>query len=262
VPPRDFDKYAYYLDSVQSPETDVEFFKKVFNDIRGRDAESFREDFCGTFALTQEWVKQNPGSVGYAIDLDPEPLAYGQNLMLKNLSREEQSRVHYFNHNVLDIRSASAELVVALNFSYFIFKTREELRRYFSNVFEKLTKDGVMIIDCFGGSQCYEAIEEETEHDGFTYFWDQHGFDPVSNEAQFSIHFQIMGGKKIENVFTYDWRMWTIPELREILAEAGFKKTTVYWEGTTEDGEGDGDFQPTEKGEDCESWIAYIAAEK
>ena len=56
--------------------------------------------------------------------------------------------------------------------------------------------------------------------------------------------------------------MWSLPELREILAEVGFKKTHVYWEGTTKSGEGNGVFTRTEKGEACESWIAYIAAEK
>ncbi|MEZ0392177.1 MAG: class I SAM-dependent methyltransferase, partial [Pseudobdellovibrionaceae bacterium] len=116
--------------------------------------------------------------------------------------------------------------------------------------------------DCFGGSQCYDAIEEPTKHRGFTYYWDQTGFDPVSNRALFYIHFKPKGGKKVEKVFTYDWRMWSIPELREILEEVGFKKTHVYWEGTTKAGEGDGIFTRTEKGESCLSWIAYIAAEK
>ena len=70
------------------------------------------------------------------------------------------------------------------------------------------------------------------------------------------------GQKKNERVFTYDWRMWSIPELRDILFEVGFKKTHIYWEGTTKAGEGDGNFTRTEKGESCLSWIAYIAAEK
>ena len=122
----------------------------------------------------------------------------------------------------------------------------------------------MFVCDIFGGSQCYEPNEEETEHinKGFSYYWDQDSWDPVTNEAMFYIHFKRKGEKKREQVFTYDWRMWSIPELREILAEAGFSKSFVYWEGTTADGEGDGDFKQVESGEDCESWVSYVAATK
>jgi hypothetical protein len=119
-------------------------------------------------------------------------------------------------------------------------------------------------MDCFGGSECYEANEEETDHedDGFSYFWDQDSYNPITNEAQFYIHFQRDGETKREKVFSYDWRLWSIPELRDILTDVGFKKTTIYWEGTDENGEGDGVYTPTEQGEDCESWVAYIIASK
>ena len=63
-------------------------------------------------------------------------------------------------------------------------------------------------------------------------------------------------------VITYDWRIWTLPELTEMLIEAGFKKATVYWEGTDENGEGNGVFTPTTEGEADAGWIAYIVAEK
>ena len=39
--------------------------------------------------------------------------------------------------------------------------------------------------------------------------------------------------------------MWSLPEIREILKEVGFKESHVYWEGTDEDGEGDGVFTRT-----------------
>jgi hypothetical protein len=34
------------------------------------------------------------------------------------------------------------------------------------------------------------------------------------------------------------------------------------WEGTTEDGEGDGEFKIAEHGDDPDSWVAYVAALK
>ena len=81
----------------------------------------------------------------------------------------------------------------------------------------------------------------------FTYVWDQHSYDPITGSAVCKIHFHFPDGSKIRDAFTYHWRLWTLPELRELLAEAGFARSTVYWEGTDEEtGEGDGDFQPRE----------------
>ena len=69
--------------------------------------------------------------------------------------------------------------------------------------------------------------------------------------------------KKIEKVFTYDWRMWSIPELREMMRETGFRKTRVYWEGTARNGEGNGRCSASvDKGEECEAWIAYVIGER
>ena len=56
--------------------------------------------------------------------------------------------------------------------------------------------------------------------------------------------------------------MWGIAEIRDVLDDAGFSKTYVYWEGTDSDGEGNGEFTLTEEGEECESWVAYIVGAK
>ena len=66
----------------------------------------------------------------------------------------------------------------------------------------------------------------------------------------------------MEKAFTYEWRLWTLPEIRELLEEAGFGRVTVYWEGTDEDGEGNGEFEPTTRGDADAGWIAYLVAEK
>jgi len=259
-----FDKYFYYRNSVQSPDTDVVFLRDAYVELKDKKPKTLREDFCGTFSICCEWVKLHSNHDAIGVDLDPEPIQYGLENYLPDLKEEPQSRVNIMQRDVLDPKLPSADVVAALNFSYSLFKDRATLRKYFSNCFKTLNEDGVFICDIFGGSQCYEPNEEETEHEdkGFSYYWDQDSWDPVTNEAMFYIHFKRKGEKKREKVFTYDWRMWTIPELREILAEAGFSKSHVYWEGTTDDGEGDGNFKRVMQGEDCESWIAYIAAEK
>lgn len=257
-----FDKYLYYQKAVQSAEGDVQFLRKAYKELRGKDPRTMREDFCGTFNLSCEWVKLGPKFEASGVDLDPEPLEYGRLHNLPRIKPDEQKRVHLFEGNVLHWNLPTADMAIAMNFSYFVFKTRDVMKKYFTNVLKSLKKDGVFVLDCFGGSQCFDAIEETTNLRTFKYYWDQTGFDPVTNRALFHIHFQPKGQKKVERVFTYDWRMWSIPELREMLAEAGFSRSHVYWEGTTKSGEGNGVFTRTEKGEACESWIAYIVAEK
>jgi hypothetical protein len=66
----------------------------------------------------------------------------------------------------------------------------------------------------------------------------------------------------IKKAFSYEWRLWSAPEIRELLLEAGFRKATVYWEGEDEDGDGNGEFTPDESGVADLAWIAYIVAEK
>lgn len=257
-----FEKYELYERAVQSADSDVLFLKKVYRELKGKEAYSLREDFCGTFLLSCEWVKLENNNLAMGLDLDPEPLEYGRLNHLSELSSDEQERLKLIEADVLSFDLPSADLAIAMNFSYFVFKTREQIKTYFQNVFKSLPDDGVFVIDVFGGSDCQDENEEKTIHKDFTYYWHQTNFDPVTHRALFYIHFKLNGQKKQERVFTYDWRMWTIPELREILAEVGFSKTHVYWEGTTKNGEGDGVFTRTEKGESCQSWIAYIASEK
>ncbi len=256
-----FDKYELYRKAVQSAENDVVFLRDTYKELKGKLPRVFREDFCGTFALSTEWIKLNPRHEAIGIDLDPEPMAYGRQHYLSQLKPDQQRRMRLIEGNVLDPHLPKADIIAAMNFSYFCFKSRDLMKNYISNALKTLNKDGLLLMDIFGGSQCYDAIEDTIKHDGFTYYWDQTNFDPVTNNALFHIHFRV-GGKKIEQVFTYDWRMWSISEIRDIMQEVGFKKVHVYWEGTAKDGSGDGNFTRVDHGESCQSWIAYIVGEK
>lgn len=257
-----FDKYVYYNRAVQSPDVDCEFVYDCYKELRGTRPYILREDFCGGFAVCCEWVKRHKKNRAIGIDLDPEPIEYGKTHYLPKLKLEQQWRVEIEQGSVLTANTSKADIVLALNFSYYLFKSRLMLRQYFTKARKALKKDGLFIIDCFGGKDAQEANEESNKFKDFTYFWDQVHFDPMSNEALFHIHFKLKGEKKRrERVFTYDWRMWTIPELREVMMEAGFKRTHVYWEGTTKSGEGDGDFKRVDRGEECDGWIAYVVGE-
>lgn len=257
-----FDKYSYYQRAVQAPDNDVLFLRDTYKALRGRVPSVLREDFCGTFSICCEWVKLGPKYRAHGIDLDYEPIQYGLTHYAPQLSNAQRERVQIHQENVLNPGLPKADLICAMNFSHYIFKERAMMKSYFHNSFSTLNKGGILVVDCFGGSKCFEANEEEIEHKGFSYFWDQESFDPVTNHAMFHIHFKPKGQKKIEKAFSYDWRMWSIPELREMMMESGFQKTHVYWEGTTRSGEGNGVFTLAEKGEECEAWIAYVVGEK
>ena len=53
-----------------------------------------------------------------------------------------------------------------------------------------------------------------------------------------------------------------MPEIREILYEAGFTQVDIYWEGTDEDkNEGNGIYTPSDIGDADPGWVCYIVAQ-
>jgi len=257
-----FDKYYYYQNAVQSPENDAEFLESTYQEIRGQRPKVMREDFCAGFALCCEWVKLHSSYQAYGLDIDPEPIAYGIEHYLSQLSPSDQDRVQIMERDVLGEQLPVADIIAALNFSYFCFKERQQLLQYFKACHRSLDTNGILILDCFGGPSCMEPNMHETEYEDFSYFWDQDSYNPINHHAMFYIHFKRKGEKKRQKVFTYDWRLWSLAELKDIADEAGFSKVHYYWEGTDKHGEGDGVFSKTTEGEICDAWVAYIVAEK
>ncbi len=256
------DIHDLYEESVQNVENEVEFLRTTFKSIRGREAYSYREDFCGTASASCEWVGQGPEYTAHSVDFNADVLDWGQENRVSLLDDEAQSRIELIEGNVLSTDTPKVDILGAFNFSYFTFKTRPQLLSYFKCAREALKDDGVFFLDMFGGPEAYEETKEKTKHDGFSYIWHQAKFHPVTSHIRCHIHFKFPDGSKIKKAFTYEWRLWTLPEVRELLTEAGFEKVTVYWEGTDEDGEGSGEFTPDEQGEADLAWIAYIVAEK
>lgn len=259
---KEFDKYKLYHESVQSPESDAEFFNTTYKENFNKEAVTLREDFCGTFDICCHWAKLSKNKKAIGVDLDEEPIKYGFENYHSKLNEDQKKRVQILQQNVLSPELPKSDIVAALNFSYFIFKQRSELKNYFENVYKTLNDEGMFIVDSFGGPATLEINEEETENEGFSYFWDQDYYNPVDNNAKFYIHFQLEGQKKIEKVFSYDWRMWSLPEIQDLMTEVGFKDVHVLWEGNDEDGDGNGEFSRTIDGEECEAWIAYVVGKK
>jgi SAM-dependent methyltransferase len=256
------DPHELYEASVQSVSDEVEFLDQAFTELTGRKAMILREDFCGTAAAACEWVRSHRRREAVAVDIDPQVLAWGRERHVAALKPGQRARLRLFEGDVRAADTDPADIVVAFNFSWWTFKTRRELLGYFRAVHASLSDDGVFVLDIYGGSDAYEEQEEETDYGLFTYVWDQHGFDPVSARYICYIHFRFPDGSELPRAFSYDWRLWTLPELRELLAEAGFARSVVYWQGEDEEGEPNGEFSIVERGEADPAWIAYVAAVK
>lgn len=264
-----YSKYDLYEASVIDAKDDVSLFRKIYRSALKRDPKLYREDFCGALSHATEWVKLGSKHHAWALDLAPEPLTYGLMTHVSKLSSAEQNRLHIFERNVIDGIREKTDLITAMNFSYSCLKKREDLKAYFESSYRSLKSKGVFLIDAIGGSQMLgpsmdrRLIDWGKGKPRLKYFWEQKNFDPITHEAKFAIHFELgPKKKKFKNAFTYDWRIWTIPELRDLMREAGYSKTVVYWEGTTRSGVGNGIFEEKEHEESCEVWIAYIAGIK
>lgn len=255
------DRHVLYEKSVQCVEAEIDFVDETFTDLRERKARMLREDFCGTANTSCEWVRRRRTNHAIGVDLDADVLAWGRENNVAKLGKAA-NRITLINDDVLEVQNDPVDVVLAMNFSYWIFKQRTLMRFYFRRVRDALVDDGILFLDAFGGSEAYIEVEESTKYDGFTYIWDQAEFNPINSETLCHIHFKFPDGSRMRNAFSYSWRLWTLPEIRELLEEAGFTRSTVYWQGTDEDGEEDGEFEPTERGDADLAWIAYVVAEK
>ena len=259
------DPYRLYERAVQSPEAEVDFVLAQFRRLTGRPARLLREDFCGTAAVSCVWVRRHPDHRALGLDLDPQVLAWARRHNLAGLSASERGRCTLRRGDVLRARPGPVDTVVALNFSYWILKDRASLLRYFRRVHSGLAIDGVFFLDAFGGSDAFLVCTEErpiADAEGaFTYLWEQAHYNPIDGGLICHIHFDFPDGSRREQAYSYDWRLWTLPELREVLVQAGFSRVICYWQGWGADGEADGIFLPTQQAPADAAWFCYLSAQ-
>jgi cyclopropane fatty-acyl-phospholipid synthase-like methyltransferase len=255
------DKHRLYERAVQCSDAEIDFVDQTFQALTGRQASSLREDFCGTTNSSCEWIRRRDTNRAVCVDLDEEVLAWGLRHHVGSLTEEQKARIQLIQADVMTVTTDRVDMVLAMNFSYWLFKDRPTMVQYFRRVYQSLKDDGVFFLDACGGFEAFREMEEMTEHSNFTYVWDQSHYNPITGQYLCKIHFKFKDGSKLKDAFVYDWRLWTLPEITEMLAEAGFEPT-VYWEGTDEDGEGDGVFTASTQGEADAGWIVYISGAK
>src|SRR5688572_22482178 len=157
------DKFALYLNSVQTPAEDAKFLSRRFTKLTGRPLRLLREDFCGTANLLCEFVKLHEQNAGIGIDLDEKPLRWCRNRNFQELAPDQRNRVVLHQSDVLEAPNDPVDMVVALNYSYSVFHTRSQLLRYFNSVRNALVPDGVFLLDVHGGSSV--PIEDQEAWD-------------------------------------------------------------------------------------------------
>lgn len=261
------DKHALYQVSVQSPAVDIEFFEAEFAKFRGRNPLKLREDFCGTALLSTEWCKSDPKRTALGVDLDGATLEWGRVHNLEPAGSEVAKRVKLAQADVRETRFQKVDLTLAMNFSYCVFKTRDDLQAYFAAAREGLVRDGVLALEVYGGTESMSVMSEERPVKGATYMWEQEKFSPIDHHTLCHITWKFKDGSELPRAFTYDWRLWTLPELRELLLGAGFKQVKIYFERVDGDEDDDfltgtGEFIEQTEIDNQEAWLAYVIALK
>jgi cyclopropane fatty-acyl-phospholipid synthase-like methyltransferase len=258
------DRHELYQMAVQSPEQDLAFLRRVYRRNHAKPPRHLREDFCGTALLCATWVKR-AGCTAEGFDLDPEPLAWGKARNLAPLGAKAE-RVTLHRKDVRARSDRAPDIRVAQNFSYWVLRKRQELLEYFRSVRADLARGGMFALDVYGGPDATDELEDAHRvAGGFTYVWDQAEYFPGSGDYTCHIHFRFRDGSEIRRAFTYQWRFWNLPELRELLKEAGFRRVEAWFEQTEDErnGSGNGSFRRDDTGKsclDCAAWIAYLIA--
>lgn len=260
-------KHILYEAAVQATEVDIKLFRRVFKRVFKRDPLRMREDFCGTALLARDWCACSDEHEAVGVDLDASVLDWGR-------THRFHERVEYLEADATTASPAPVDVACALNFSYQLFRERQELLRYFRNVFRGMKDEGIFFVDSYAGPASQKVLEEKRDissgkdeagkrYPDFTYYWEQASFNFIDNRTVCHIHFKPKGGSKAKKVFTYDWRLYSIPELTDLLTEAGFVDIECHIEGWDDDAdETDGVLRPRKVFEDMDAFIAYISAVK
>ncbi len=219
--PTRFDLYEL---CAQSPRLMAAFLRAV----HGVEPAVLREDFSGGGAVCREWVGLIRGGRAIAVDMDPEPLR-----RLAGLRRVRRV--------CADVMACDehADVISATNFAIGYWPTRRDLVKYLRRTRRRLRPGGIFACDTYGGATAFTTgtlVRERVTESGLRvrYIWEQRSANPLTGRVLDAMHFRVFRGTEVvldlPGAFVYDWRLWSIVELREAMGEAGFSRTEVYAE--------------------------------
>jgi hypothetical protein len=198
--------------------------------VHGGSARVLREDFCGTAGVARAWAVADESRRAVAVDMAAEPLRRARAAGL--------DRLKTVRANVLTC-GLKADIITATNFPLGYWHTREELVRYLRLCHARLNRQGVFVCDTYGGATAFTigTMVRDVRGPGrlrVHYMWEQREADATTAMVLDSIHFRAsVDGELVyqeADAFVYHWRLWSIPELREAMREAGFRSSEVYSE--------------------------------
>lgn len=254
-----FDLYEW---AVQSPQMQARFVRAV----HGGDPRVLREDFAGPAAIARAWVLLDGANRAVAVDRDPEPLAHAM-VRLREAVPGAGERLTLVERDVREARDR-ADIVVAFNFGACELHSRRELLEWLGAALVSLEPGGVLVCDLYAGAEAFLPGETEqtvnTPAGPVVYRWEQRDADPLHGRVRNAMHFDLPDGRRVQNAFEYDWRLWSPPELRDAMLEAGFAQVDAYLAyGDAVDAEGDPfprAHAPWDEADD--TFVAYLAARK
>lgn len=269
-----------YRWATQDPPAQAAVLAEIYRRIRGQPAQVLREDFAGNAADSVAWVAADSRRRAIAVDFDAPTLAYAR-ARAQRLLGDECQRIDFHCGDVHDLHPPAverAQLLCVLNFSCFYFHQRAQLVRYFEHAFASLDETGVLVLNAFGGAGAMQPrrdthrITPQSEAGSaalaaFDYEWEQRSFDACQARLDCRIHFVVNdpdapgGRRRIDDAFRYDWRLWSLPELRECLMAAGFREVQVWRHNVIDKADKPEVFLgPVDTLQGLDLWLAYVIA--
>lgn len=246
-PPCPYHRLELYRQSVQHVQAEADFLIRCHRQASSRSGGPtlLREDFCGTAALATHWVSLDENHRALAIDRHGPTLRWAQKQAKGELGDRSQDCI-LLQGDVMSLsppQTPKVDLVVALNFSCFIYHDLPALIAYFRQARRSLRPGGRLVIDAFGGpgamtpgiqrrSFAFGDPASDPPTQELTYQWHQKAFDPVTHRIDCAIHYEGTSPDgslwRLENAFVYRWRLWTLPELTFAMKQAGFAATEIW----------------------------------
>lgn len=240
------DRFECYELCVQSPRHVAQFLHAV----HGRNPLRLREDFCGTAAVSREWVSQGRelGETREAVGVDNDPDALRRAGEVNRACGLEDA-IHLGQGDVLECaiqKARSWDVIFVGNFSIGYIHDRVALAWYVRASYLRLDwvkrrrglkSDGVFVCDTFDGPGAFKEGSVTRIHPGrngevIRYTWEQREADALTAMVTCVLHFQVERDGEVvarhPEAFVYRWRLWSIPELRDAMKQVGFSATEVY----------------------------------
>eukprot|EP00249_Psilotum_nudum_P014026 c24627_g1_i3 orf=255-1187(+) len=162
-----------------------------------------------------------------------------------------------------------ADIVCAFNYSCCCLQKRSDLILYLKHALQSISQDGgIFVMDLYGGMSSECSLKVYRHFGNFTYIWEQDEFDVITRTSRISLHFRLKNNQVLRHAFTYRFRLWSLPEVRDCLEEVGFDSIHFWMRSMPEmQGQGeqeieDNDARYEEMGNfnQQDAWNAYIVA--